>query len=273
MKILVCTLFFLTLVAPITVGAQARSGPTRVVVSSGPLKLQAQVWKPTGRGPFPAVLFCPGSGLHPQPEILGPIFAKHGYVFFALFRSGQGLSVNQGSEMSVLVEAERSAKGDEAANLLQVKLLEGDQLDQELSGLAKLRSLSTVDPKRVAIVGHSFGGMLAMLLAERDSSIRAIINFGGGARSWPRSSYLRERVLLAASRSSTPVFSLYAANDYSTDPGKALNTELTRHGKTHKLQVLPAFGSTVSEGHNLVYLSIETWETEVFAFLDQYTRP
>ena len=273
MKIIIWILFFITLAAPITVGAQSRSGSTRVVVSSGPLKLQAQVWHPRGRGPFPAVLFCPGSGLHPQPEILGPVFARHGYVFFALYRSGQGLSVNQGSETSVLVEAERSAKGDEAANLLQVKLLEGEQLDQELYGLAKLRSLSMVDPKRVAIVGHSFGGMLAMLLAERDPSIRAIVNFGGGARSWPRSSYFRERVLLAASRFKTPVFSLYTANDYSTDPGEVLNTELNRQGKTHKLNILPAFGSTVSEGHNLVYLSIETWEGQVFAFLDQYTKP
>jgi dienelactone hydrolase len=263
---------FITLFASTLAGAQTISGPRRVVVPSGSFKLQAQLWQPKGRGPFPAVLFCPGSGLHPQPEILGPIFAKHGYVFLALFRSGQGLSANQGTETSVRVEAERSAKGDEVANILQVKLLEGEQLDQELSGLAKLRSLTIVDSKRVAVVGHSFGGMLAMLLAERDPSIRAIVNFGGGARSWPRSSYFRDRVLLAASKFKIPVFSLYTANDYSTDPGKVLDTELTRQGKTHKLKILPAFGSTVSEGHNLVYLSIETWEREVFEFLDEFSK-
>jgi dienelactone hydrolase len=205
--------------------------------------------------------------------VLGPIFAQHGYIFLGSFRRGQGLAANQGVESSVRVERERAARGDEAAGRLQLNLLEGEQLDDELSALAVLRSLANVDPGRIAVVGHSFGGPLAMLIAERDHSIRAVANFGGGAHSWPLSSYLRERLMQAASKLTTPVLFIHAANDYSTDPGKVLDAELARQGKTHQLKIYPAFGASTAEGHNLIYLSVGTWEQDVFAFLDQYTRP
>ena len=253
------------------VNGQTVLGPRIVVVRSGSLHLRALLWRPQGRGPFPAILFSPGSGRNPQPEILGPLFAKHGYIFLGLFRRGQGLSANQGVESGGLVEREREAKGDDAANRLQLRLLETDQLEDQLSGLAFLRSLPSVNPHRLAVVGHSFGGSLSLLLAERDKSLRAVVDFGGSAASWPRSSYLRERLISAVNQLTTPVFFIHAANDYSITPGKVLDAELARLGKTHRLKVFPAFGRTVNEGHNLIYLSVASWEREVFAFLKEHT--
>jgi dipeptidyl aminopeptidase/acylaminoacyl peptidase len=110
-----------------------------------------------------------------------------------------------------------------------------------------------------------------MLLAERDPSIRAVINFAGGAGSWTRSAYLRERLISAARKLTTPVFYIHAANDYSTLPGEVLDAELARLDKPHRLKIFPACGVTVNEGHNLIYLSIATWERDVFAFLDEHT--
>jgi dienelactone hydrolase len=169
------------------------------------------------------------------------------------------------------VERERAAHGDDAADRLQLRFLEGEQLNDQLSAVAVLRSLRIVDAGRIAVVGHSFGGLLAMLMAERDPSIRAVVNFGGGARSWPLSSYLRGRLMQATNKLAAPVFFIHAANDYSTDPGTVLDAELARKGKTHLLKIYPAFGASTREGHNLIYLSVSTWEREVFAFLDQYT--
>ena len=268
---IISSIVLLHLLAGVLV-AQSIGRPQTILVNSGSLKLRAVLWQPKGQGPFPAVLFCPGSGLTPQPETIGPVFARHGYVFLALFRSGQGLSTKQGAETSVLVEQERAAKGDDAANRLQLSLLEGDQLEQQLNALKVLRSLKIVDPGRVALVGHSFGGMLAMMNAERDTSIRAVVNFGGGARSWPRSSYLRDRVTRATSSITTPVFFIQAANDYSTAPSEALDAALARRGIPHQLRIFPPFGKTAAEGHNIIYLSIASWEKEVFEFLERYTH-
>ncbi len=52
------------LASTFAVGAKGRL-PGRsetVVVQSSSLKLRAQLWRPEGRGPFPAVLFNHGSG-------------------------------------------------------------------------------------------------------------------------------------------------------------------------------------------------------------------
>ncbi|HKE58007.1 MAG TPA: hypothetical protein VKB46_14940, partial [Pyrinomonadaceae bacterium] len=81
----------------------------------------------------------------------------------------------------------------------------------------------------------------------------------------------RDRLIQATRNLTAPVFFIHAANDYSTDPGKLLDAELARQGKAHQLQIYPPFGSTTTEGHGLIYLSIATWENDVFAFLEQHT--
>jgi dienelactone hydrolase len=163
-------------------------------------------------------------------------------------------------------------KGDDAANRLQLRLLEGEELQQEFSGLEALRALPIVDRSRVAVIGYSFGGSLAMLIAEHDPSVRAVINFGAAAGSWNRSAYLRERLIAAARKLTVPIFLIYAANDYSTAPGEVLDGELAKRGNVHRLTIYPPFGRTATEGHSLIYLSMATWERDVFAFLDERVR-
>jgi carboxymethylenebutenolidase len=266
----------------ISASSQNVSPPSTIVVRSGSLKLRALLWKPKGPGPFPAVLFSSGSGQNPSPHNLGAVFAKHGYVFLALYRRGQGLSADQGNEAGGLMGRTRATNGDEAANRLQMQLLEGIELQQQRDALAVLRSLPGVDPRRVAIAGFSFGGSLAMLHAEEDPTIRAVINFGGAAGSWNRSPQLRERLISAARKITMPVLFIYAANDYTTLPGEVLSAELARRrsgdaaihsSNVHRLKIYPAFGETVQEGHHLVYLSIPAWEQDVFAFLDFHIGP
>jgi predicted acyl esterase len=90
--------------APAVVG-QSGTGPEIVVIHSGSATLRAQLWRPPGRGPFPAILLNHGSGRTPeelkrlgpyenQPETLGPLFARHGYVFLLPFRRGVGPSAD-----------------------------------------------------------------------------------------------------------------------------------------------------------------------------------
>jgi len=203
---------------------------------------------------------------------LGPVFARHGYLFLYLFRRGAGLSAGQGTYSGDLRAAELAANGPQAHDRLQVRLLEGDELSDALAGLAYLRSLPEVDGSRVAIVGHSFGGSLTLLIAERDSTLRAAIDFASAAGGW-RSAPLRERLRNAVSRTTVPVFFIHAANDYSTEPGESLAADMARLAKAHRLRIYPPFGRTPEEGHNIVYLSPAIWETDVFAFLDARMQP
>jgi carboxymethylenebutenolidase len=135
-------------------------------------------------GPFPVVLFNHGSGsfdaMHTGPfpiteaaERLGPIFVRHGYAFLYLFRRGEGLSADQGDFMPELLQREKMVNGEEARKNLQFRLLTTDQLDDVIAGLSFLKRLPRVDASRIAIAGHSFGGQLTLLAAERDNSVRA----------------------------------------------------------------------------------------------------
>ena len=129
-----------------------------------------------------------------------------------------------------------------------------------------------MDRRQVAVVGHSFGGSLTLLVAERDRSLRAAINFASAAGSWEGSADLRARLIAAVGRLTAPVFFVYAANDFSVAPGKVLDAEMTRRSKAHRLKVFSAFGQTPYEGHWFIYQGITSWEHDVFAFLDKYMK-
>jgi carboxymethylenebutenolidase len=189
----------LLLVTPVLLGQEVRAGSPEIVeFPSGKLHLKAFLWRPSGQGPFPAILFSHGSGgpdawhtsgmtLTEAAEKLGPVFVKHGYVFLFPCRRGQGLSVDEGKFMQDMLKQEETAKGPEARQRLQLALMTGPQQDDTLAALSFLKTLPRVDPRRIGLVGHSFGGQLTLLAAERDQNLRAAVTFGAAANSWAKS--------------------------------------------------------------------------------------
>jgi carboxymethylenebutenolidase len=249
-----------------------------VEVPSGAVHLKAYLWKPAGPGPFPAILFHHGSGADDPQHTAGrtmaeaasdlaPVFLKHGYAFFYLCRRCQGLSADQGPFTQALLK-QAEAKGGDARKELHYQLITGSQLDDALAGLTFLKAAPGVDPKRIAIVGHSFGGMLTLLSGDHDSTIRAEVAFAAGTKSWRASQELRDRILAAVGKTVAPVMLVYAANDFDTTPAKRIAAELDRQHKSHLLKIYSAIGKTSEDGHNLLYLGIPEWESDVFQFLD-----
>jgi len=155
---------------------------------------------------------------------------------------------------------------------LQFVIATTDHLDDVIAGLKFLRTTQGIDPKRIAIVGHSFGGQLTLLAAERDNAIAAAITISAAAGSWGRSPELRERLLTAVDKASAPIMLIQAANDYSTAPSYALADELERRHKPHLLKIYPPVGKTADDGHNFLYLGIPQWEHDVFGFLDEHLK-
>lgn len=269
-------LFALAVVATPADGQQP-AAPDTVAVRSGALTLRALLWRPAGRGPFPAVLFNHGSGpagasLGTRPAILGPVFARHGYVFLFLFRRGAGLSASEGTNSFDAVNRALAEQGREARNRVQLELLEGDQLADVSAGLAFLRALPEVDRHRIAVAGHSFGGSLSLLLAEDDTLVRAVTVFGAAAGSWDGSPELRDRLRAAVTRTTVPIFFIYAANDYTTAPATVLAADMERAGKPHRVRIYPPSGRTAGEGHDFLYREVRTWDKDVFTFLKEQLR-
>ena len=282
LRVLVLALVVLMLTTVMAWG-QTSGGPETVLIHSGSATLHAMLWRPQGRGPFPGILLNHGSGrtredlkrLGPyeqNAEKLGPVFARHGYVFLYLFRRGVGLSTGQGANAVDLMNSESATHGEEARNALQLQLLEDREMDDTLCGLKFLRALPYVDPKDVAAVGHSFGGSLTVLLAEREPSLRAVVVFSGAGYSFDRSLELRTRLLAAVDHIAAPIFFIHAENDYSLSSGKVLDARREQIGKPHRLKIYPAIGHTVDEGHDFIHLGVNIWEPDVFIFLDENMR-
>ena len=259
---------------------QTPGGPETVVIHNGSATLHAVLWRPQGRGPFPAILLNHGSGrtredlerLGPyeqNAERLGPVFARHGYVFLYLFRRGVGLSSDQGANAVDLMNSESPAHGLEARNALQLQLLDNREMGDALSALKFLRAVPYVDAKDVALVGHSFGGSLTVLMAEREPNLRAVVVFSGAGYSFDRSPELRARLLAAVDHIAAPVFFIHAENDYSLSSGKVLDARRQQIGKPHRLKIYPPIGHTVDDGHDFLHLGVNIWEPDVFAFLDE----
>jgi dienelactone hydrolase len=170
------------------------------------------------------------------------------------------------------MNSESAAHGLQARNALQLQLLEGREMADALSALKFLRELPDVDARDVALIGHSFGGSLTVLMAEREPNLRAVVVFFGAGYSFDRSSELRARLLAAIDHIAAPVFFIHAENDYSLSSGKVLDARRELIGKPHRLRIYPPIGDTVDEGHDFLHLGVSIWEPDVFAFLDENMR-
>jgi carboxymethylenebutenolidase len=258
------------------------AAPQIVEVRSSELHLKGYFWKPVGPGPFPVILFNHGSGAEDPQHTAGrtmaeaasdlaPIFLKHGYAFLYVCRRGQGLSADQGPFVQDLLK-QAETKEPEARKQLHYQLITSSQLDDALAGLTFLKAAPGVDTKRVAILGHSFGGMLTLLSGDHDSTIRAEVAFAAGANSWRTSPELQQCTLAAVRKTEAPIMLVYAANDFDTTPGKDISAELDRLHKSHLLKIYPAIGKISDDGHNLLYLGASEWEPDVFQFLDENVK-
>jgi dienelactone hydrolase len=275
---------FVVFAAGIMASASARTGnpgqepgvsTEAIDIQSGALTLRAQAWRPSGLGPFPTVLFNHGSYAVDDPlpasypETMGTVFARHGYVFLWLHRRGTGLSNGKGDAEGDRMARAQQSGGVDARNRVQMQLLEHESMNEAAAALARLRARPDVDAKRIALVGHSFGGSLSLLLAARDPGVRGIVIFGGAAGSWSQSAPLRATLRAAVQRLSAPALFIHAANDYSTASGSALAAAMNELGKASALKIYPPFGSDARAGHNFLFMSVGTWEPDVFDFLER----
>lgn len=159
------------LCAALLASALAWAGEEVVTIPSGAITLHGALYKPAGKGPFPAVVYNHGSaaGMLSKEafDALGPVFAAHGWVFFGPYRRGQGLSASAGPYIVDQINTARKRGGLAAGAATMVHLLETDHLDDQLAALAWLRKQDFVRPGQIAVAGNSFGGIEVVLGAER----------------------------------------------------------------------------------------------------------
>lgn len=242
---------------------------------SGELTLKGVVYRPEGKGPFPAVVYnhgsAPGMLSKGAFEALGPVFAKHGWVFFGPYRRGQGLSASAGPYIGDEIASATKAAGIRAGAATMIRLLSSEHLNDQLAALAWLRAQNFVDANRVAVAGNSFGGIETVLGAER-ASYCAAIDSAGGAQSWADAPELQALMVRAVRNSRAPIFFFQAANDYDLSPSRALSAAMKDARKEFQMNIYPPFGDSASDGHTFGYFGSAVWSDDVFRFLDEHCR-
>jgi carboxymethylenebutenolidase len=244
--------------------------PDTVTFQSGSLQLKGLLWKPFGKGPFPAIMYNHGSEARPERFLTKTpyVFLEHGYAFFAPFRRGQGFSKGQGKYIIEQLDSASKAGGQSARFALVIKLHETSQLQDQLAALTFLKSQPGIDANRIALVGISFGGIQTMLMAQHDG-IKAALNFAGAAMMWEKSPEVAAWMQQGVSRIKTPVYFIQAENDFSIKPSLVLSEEMKKLGRPYVLKIYPPRGTTPMEGHTLIDAD-EIWAPDVFPQLDKW---
>lgn len=248
------------------------NGTEVVSFTSEQVKLGGLLLRPAGAGPFPALLYNHGSAPGDANDLafanLGPAFVARGWVFFMPYRRGQGLSRAAGPYIEDEVRAARDRGGKEAATRKQLELLNGEHLDDQLAALSWLRRAPFVRGDRVATAGNSYGGIEALLGAERGDYCAAI-DAAGAAQSWAESAELRARLLTAAKGARAPVFFFQAANDFDLSPSQELSAAMQAAGKRSEVRIYPPFGNSAADGHSFPYRGPALWVDDALRFIER----
>src|SRR4051794_1137222 len=148
------------------------------------------------------------------------------------------------------------------------RLLETEQFADQLAALEWLQHQSLVQPDRIAAAGNSFGGVEAVLGAER-ARYCAVVDAAGGAESWAAAPGLRALMEGAVRRARAPVFFIQAENDYDVSPSRSLAKAMHDVGKDADVKIYPKFGQSPGEGHSFAWRGSAIWGEDVFRFLSK----
>lgn len=130
----------------------------------------------TGKAPYPVVVMITGSGQQTRDEFL-PL---PGLEKYRPFRQIAEVLADNG--IGVLRVDDRGVGKSKGLETLKTAT-SASFADDVRAQIAYLRSRRDIDPNRIALIGHSEGGMIAPMVAETDPRIAAIVLMAGTAKN------------------------------------------------------------------------------------------
>ena len=146
-----------------------RESDVRVV--SGSVSLRGTLTLPLGEGPFPAVVLLHGSGPQDRDETIGGL---RPFQDLAQGLASRGIAVLRYEKRTKVYGKEMAAAGD-----ITVK---DEVLDDALAALGLLREAAGVDRRRLFVVGHSLGALLAPRIAVLDGAVAGVVLLASPSR-------------------------------------------------------------------------------------------
>lgn len=127
---------------------------------------------PKGKGPFPAIVTITGSGAQDRDEEISLVKG---------FRPFRQIADSLGRAGIAVLRMDDRGWGGSGGNMMTAT--SRDFADDIKAGLAWLRTRPEIDSKRLALVGHSEGGLIAPIVASEDPSLSAIVLMAGPSQT------------------------------------------------------------------------------------------
>ena len=142
-----------------------------VSVGSGEWVLPGTLTVPKGKGPFPAVVLVQGSGPEDRDE---SICQNKPFRDIALGLASNGIAVLRYDKRTYVYTDKTAAVQNFTVN--------DETIEDALAAVKLLMNTSGIDHRKIFVLGHSLGGMLAPRIASWNSKIAGIIILAGIAR-------------------------------------------------------------------------------------------
>lgn len=158
---------------PPTTSVQDKIKETDIQVCTGNFKLPGTLTLPKNGKDLPVVILVHGSGASDRDETVG---ANKPFRDLAYGLAERGIAVIRYDKRTKVYGVDSAPAGKEIT-------FDEESVDDALSAIKLARSIPTINPERIYILGHSLGGTLAPRIAQRSDKVPAgIILLAGAAR-------------------------------------------------------------------------------------------
>jgi pimeloyl-ACP methyl ester carboxylesterase len=139
---------------------------------------------PEGKRPFPAVVLITGSGPEDRDET---VFGHKPFLILSDYLTRQGIAVLRFDDRGV-------GKSTGTYSTATSEDLAGDAL----AGVRFLKTRKEINPKRIGLIGHSEGGIIAPIAAVQSKDVAFIVLMAGTAVTGEEVLYRQGRLILKA---------------------------------------------------------------------------
>ena len=146
------------------------------------VRLAGTLTIPSQEGPFPAVLLISGSGPQDRNETL---LGHHPFLVLADYLTRLDIAVLRVDDRGI-----GKSTGD------FTRATSEDFASDVLAGVEYLKSRKEIDPKKIGLIGHSEGGIIAPMVAVQSSDVAFIILMAGTGLIGEKILYLQGELIL-----------------------------------------------------------------------------
>jgi len=155
-----------------------------VTYTNGDVRLAGTLTFPSEGGPFPAAILISGSGPQDRNE---EVFGHKPFLVLSDHLSRAGIAVLRVDDRGV-----GGSGGSTSESTTE------DFAGDVLAGIAFLKNRPEVDPKRIGLIGHSEGGIIAPLVASRSDDVAFVIMLAGPGVPGDEILYLQTKLIARA---------------------------------------------------------------------------